>query len=99
MSSIFTRVARQQHYSLRTPLTKSYLALSYRALSTTTTSRLTATTLSQLPKNDSNSIERQYSGTLHLPRTDFPLRANAAKRDPQFRERCTDKLYIWQVIK
>ncbi|KAI8057052.1 tRNA synthetases class I-domain-containing protein [Syncephalis plumigaleata] len=102
MSSILTHVARQQYCSLRTLLTtttikKSYLSLAYRSLFTTTTRGLAVTTLGQQQKNsNSNSIEKQYSGTLHLPRTDFPLRANAAKRDSQFRERCTDKLYAWQ---
>ncbi|KAI9505786.1 isoleucyl-tRNA synthetase [Coemansia spiralis] len=38
-----------------------------------------------------------YSHTLKLPKTDFPLRANAAQREKQFRERCTDLLYTWQL--
>lgn len=38
-----------------------------------------------------------YSDTMTLPRTDFPLRANAAQRDAGFRARCTDSLYTWQV--
>ncbi|RKP09434.1 isoleucyl-tRNA synthetase [Thamnocephalis sphaerospora] len=43
-----------------------------------------------------SDAEKRYSNTLQLPRTDFPLRANAAQRDSQFRERCTDRLYQWQ---
>ncbi|KAJ2783822.1 isoleucine-tRNA ligase [Coemansia javaensis] len=38
-----------------------------------------------------------YAHTLRLPRTDFPLRADAARREAQFRERCTDALYRWQL--
>ncbi|KAJ2160800.1 isoleucine-tRNA ligase [Coemansia sp. RSA 552] len=38
-----------------------------------------------------------YSHTLKLPRTDFPLRANAVQREKQFRQRCTDDLYQWQL--
>ncbi|KAJ2881649.1 isoleucine-tRNA ligase [Coemansia asiatica] len=38
-----------------------------------------------------------YSHTLKLPKTDFPLRADAARREKQFRERCTDQLYEWQL--
>ncbi|KAJ2698105.1 isoleucine-tRNA ligase [Coemansia sp. IMI 209128] len=38
-----------------------------------------------------------YSHTLRLPKTGFPLRADAARRERQFRERCTDTLYKWQL--
>ncbi|KAJ1901086.1 isoleucine-tRNA ligase [Kickxella alabastrina] len=38
-----------------------------------------------------------YSHTLKLPKTEFPLRADAARREKQFRERCTDTLYEWQL--
>ncbi|KAJ2510945.1 isoleucine-tRNA ligase [Coemansia sp. RSA 1939] len=38
-----------------------------------------------------------YSHTLKLPKTEFPLRANAALREKQFRARCTDSLYEWQL--
>ncbi|KAJ2001105.1 isoleucine-tRNA ligase [Coemansia sp. RSA 2322] len=37
-----------------------------------------------------------YAHTLKLPKTEFPLRADAARREERFRERCTDKLYKWQ---
>ncbi|KAJ2583116.1 isoleucine-tRNA ligase [Coemansia sp. RSA 1836] len=40
---------------------------------------------------------RSYSHTLRLPKTAFPLRADAARREEQFRERCTDTLYKWQL--
>ncbi|KAJ2716427.1 isoleucine-tRNA ligase [Coemansia spiralis] len=38
-----------------------------------------------------------YTHTLQLPRTGFPLRADAARREKQFRDRCTDALYEWQL--
>ncbi|KAI8366718.1 tRNA synthetases class I-domain-containing protein [Radiomyces spectabilis] len=38
-----------------------------------------------------------YSDTLLLPKTDFPLRANAVQREHLFRERCTSELYPWQL--
>lgn len=38
-----------------------------------------------------------YSPTLLLPKTPFPLRADAAKREHMFRDRCTKDLYQWQV--
>ncbi|KAJ1740009.1 isoleucine-tRNA ligase [Coemansia sp. RSA 1086] len=45
----------------------------------------------------SKANSNPYSHTVKLPKTDFPLRANAAVREKQFRERCTDKLYEWQL--
>ncbi|KAG2177337.1 hypothetical protein INT43_007994 [Umbelopsis isabellina] len=38
-----------------------------------------------------------YSPTLLLPKTPFPLRADAAKREHMFRDRCTKDLYQWQL--
>lgn len=38
-----------------------------------------------------------YTDTLLLPKTPFPLRANAAAREHLFRDRCTKELYPWQV--
>ncbi|ORX71494.1 isoleucyl-tRNA synthetase [Linderina pennispora] len=38
-----------------------------------------------------------YAHTLKLPKTAFPLRADAVNREKQFRERCTDQLYPWQL--
>lgn len=41
--------------------------------------------------------ENPYTKTLLLPKTSFPLRANAATREHLFRDRCTKDLYPWQV--
>lgn len=38
-----------------------------------------------------------YTNTILLPKTNFPLRADAAKREHLFRDRCTKDLYPWQV--
>ncbi|KAI9487472.1 MAG: tRNA synthetases class I-domain-containing protein [Benjaminiella poitrasii] len=38
-----------------------------------------------------------YTKTILLPKTEFPLRAEAAKREHLFRDRCTKDLYIWQL--
>lgn len=38
-----------------------------------------------------------YSDSLLLPKTAFPLRADAAKREKLFRKRTTADLYSWQV--
>ncbi|KAJ2809113.1 isoleucine-tRNA ligase [Coemansia guatemalensis] len=46
---------------------------------------------------DSKKAKNPYSHTLKLPRTTFPLRADAARREKQFRDRCTDALYRWQL--
>ena len=41
-----------------------------------------------------------YSDTLLLPQTAFPLRANAAKREPRIRARAAnDQLYAWQAAR
>lgn len=37
-----------------------------------------------------------YASTLLLPHTQFPLRANAAQREPLYRARTTTELYRWQ---
>ncbi|EIE90851.1 hypothetical protein RO3G_15562 [Rhizopus delemar RA 99-880] len=41
--------------------------------------------------------ENPYTKTLLLPKTSFPLRANAATREHLFRDRCTKDLYPWQL--
>ncbi|KAJ2083602.1 isoleucine-tRNA ligase [Coemansia sp. RSA 988] len=46
---------------------------------------------------DSKKAKNPYSHTLKLPQTAFPLRADAARREKQFRDRCTDTLYKWQL--
>ncbi|KAI8087562.1 tRNA synthetases class I-domain-containing protein [Thamnidium elegans] len=38
-----------------------------------------------------------YTNTILLPKTNFPLRADAAKREHLFRDRCTKDLYPWQL--
>ncbi|KAI8971969.1 tRNA synthetases class I-domain-containing protein [Mycotypha africana] len=43
------------------------------------------------------ATENPYTKTLLLPKTKFPLRADAAKREHLFRERCTKDLYSWQL--
>ncbi|KAJ2722049.1 isoleucine-tRNA ligase [Coemansia sp. Benny D115] len=48
-------------------------------------------------KADKKKSSNAYASTLQLPKTDFPLRADAARREKQFRVRCTDKLYEWQL--
>ncbi|KAG0202994.1 hypothetical protein BGX28_004589 [Mortierella sp. GBA30] len=40
--------------------------------------------------------DQKYAPTLLLPKTDFPLRADAAVRESLFRQRCTTDLYAWQ---
>ncbi|CEG66030.1 Putative Isoleucyl-tRNA synthetase [Rhizopus microsporus] len=41
--------------------------------------------------------ENSYTKTLLLPKTSFPLRADAANREHLFRDRCTNELYPWQL--
>ncbi|KAK4514212.1 uncharacterized protein ATC70_001800 [Mucor velutinosus] len=41
--------------------------------------------------------ENPYTKTILLPKTKFPLRAEAAKREHLFRDRCTEDLYTWQL--
>jgi hypothetical protein len=43
------------------------------------------------------SSSHSHANTLSLPKTPFPLRADAAKREHLFRSRTTDELYAWQV--
>lgn len=38
-----------------------------------------------------------YTNTILLPKTKFPLRADAANREHLFRDRCTTELYPWQL--
>ncbi|KAJ2847478.1 isoleucine-tRNA ligase, partial [Coemansia brasiliensis] len=54
-------------------------------------------TQTMLFSSETKSKKNPYSHTIKLPKTDFPLRANAAVREKQYRERCTDKLYEWQL--
>lgn len=49
-------------------------------------------------KNNSNkNLNKAYSDTLLLPKTNFPLRADAINREHLFRDRFTDELYSWQA--
>eukprot|EP00959_Pyramimonas_sp_CCMP1952_P449796 9418037-Pyramimonas_sp.AAC.1 len=41
--------------------------------------------------------KNKYSHTLNLPSTNFPMRADAAKREPALQEHITAALYKWQV--
>ncbi|GAA5989113.1 hypothetical protein JCM10908_001163 [Rhodotorula pacifica] len=41
-------------------------------------------------------IEQFYSDSLNLPKTAFPLRAEANRREKLFWDRTTDRLYQWQ---
>lgn len=34
---------------------------------------------------------------VNLPQTEFPMRANAAAREPGYLARCTTELYAWQL--
>ncbi|KAI7822208.1 isoleucyl-tRNA synthetase [Gamsiella multidivaricata] len=40
--------------------------------------------------------DSKYSSTLLLPKTNFPLRSEAATREAGYRQRCTTDLYHWQ---
>ncbi|OBZ83347.1 Isoleucine--tRNA ligase [Choanephora cucurbitarum] len=43
------------------------------------------------------ATENPYTKTILLPKTSFPLRAEAAKREHLFKDRCTKDLYPWQL--
>ena len=49
-------------------------------------------------KNKKNKQPRRKppGPPVNLPRTEFPMRANAAQREPDFLARCTADLYAWQ---
>lgn len=61
-----------------------------RSASATTRSLSSTTPLLAKTKNP-------YTDTLLLPKTTFPLRANAVSREHLFKDRCTSELYEWQV--
>ncbi|CAG8795482.1 18341_t:CDS:2, partial [Racocetra persica] len=44
-----------------------------------------------------NTKSKKYGETLLLPKTNFPLRADAVNREHLFRDRCTKDLYSWQL--
>jgi isoleucyl-tRNA synthetase len=73
------------------------------ATATTVTTPMTATTTpttpNRAPKKEQKKKDKpdqKYAPTLLLPKTDFPLRADAAVREHQFRQRSTTDLYAWQ---
>ncbi|CAD6940236.1 unnamed protein product [Tilletia caries] len=43
------------------------------------------------------AAEKRFASTLFLPKTPFDIRANAAVREPHFRDRTTTALYHWQL--
>ncbi|RIB05940.1 isoleucine--tRNA ligase [Gigaspora rosea] len=45
----------------------------------------------------STTKSKEYAETLLLPKTKFPLRADAVNREHLFRDRCTKDLYTWQL--
>ncbi len=63
------------------------------ALAAASRSPSAATTAALAAVKDS---EKQFASTLFLPKTNFPLRANAVQREPLVRQRTTDALYEWQ---
>ncbi|GAA6001181.1 hypothetical protein JCM10207_007447 [Rhodosporidiobolus poonsookiae] len=49
------------------------------------------------PKKPKDPLSHFYSESLNLPRTAFPLRAEAIRREKLFWRRTTDELYAWQA--
>ncbi|GAA5908415.1 hypothetical protein JCM6882_007930 [Rhodosporidiobolus microsporus] len=49
------------------------------------------------PKKPKDPLEHFYSESLNLPKTAFPLRAEATRREKLFWRRTTDELYAWQA--
>jgi isoleucyl-tRNA synthetase len=50
-----------------------------------------------LQQKAADAPDKAYAKSLLLPKTAFPLRADAVKREPLFRQRTCDDLYQWQV--
>lgn len=48
-------------------------------------------------RKQKDPLQHFYSESLNLPKTAFPLRAEATKREGLFWNRTTDGLYEWQV--
>ncbi|KAI3650756.1 hypothetical protein MP228_004237 [Amoeboaphelidium protococcarum] len=42
------------------------------------------------------AVDKPYEYTVNLPRTEFPMKANASQNEQKWRERCTGELYRWQ---
>ncbi|KAF9126533.1 hypothetical protein BGW39_006553 [Mortierella sp. 14UC] len=66
------------------------------AATTITTPQATATTPTPNKREKKDKPDQKYAPTLLLPKTDFPLRADAAVREHRFRQRATTDLYTWQ---
>jgi hypothetical protein len=49
------------------------------------------------PQKAADTPDKAYAKSLLLPRTAFPLKADAVRREPLFRQRTCDDLYQWQV--
>eukprot|EP00040_Diaphanoeca_grandis_P028312 m.163756 g.163756 ORF g.163756 m.163756 type:complete len:1026 (-) comp31304_c1_seq1:167-3244(-) len=49
-----------------------------------------------VPIRDLTSSEKKYDETLCLPKTDFPMRADAARREPLIQKNVFHGLYGWQ---
>ncbi|CAB4373577.1 unnamed protein product [Rhizophagus irregularis] len=52
---------------------------------------------SKKSKVNNNDLSKLYSDTLLLPKTNFPLRADAANREILFQDRWSKDLYKWQI--
>ncbi|GAA5882562.1 hypothetical protein JCM16303_002043 [Sporobolomyces ruberrimus] len=52
--------------------------------------------LAKAPKKQKDPLSQYYSESLNLPKTAFPLRAEAVKREKLFWKRTTEDLYDWQ---
>ncbi|KAG0283633.1 hypothetical protein BGZ96_011972 [Linnemannia gamsii] len=66
------------------------------AVTSPMTTTTTPTPTSKMEQKKKDKPDQKYAPTLLLPKTYFPLRANAAVREHQFRQRCTTDLYAWQ---
>ncbi|KAG0177399.1 hypothetical protein DFQ28_005830 [Apophysomyces sp. BC1034] len=53
--------------------------------------------MTSTPRLAKTADKNPYSSTILLPKTQFPLRADAAKREHLFRDRSTKELYPWQL--
>ncbi|GAA6059397.1 hypothetical protein JCM10212_003629 [Sporobolomyces blumeae] len=76
-----------------------FVSTSARVCPTPLSSASTATPPSpkSKPKKPKDPVAQYYSESLNLPKTAFPLRAEAAKREKLFWKRTTDDLYEWQA--
>jgi isoleucyl-tRNA synthetase len=76
--------------SARTPLQK-------RAQSLLFNRTMHQSTLLRASDSGKKPTKSPYESTVLLLNTPFPLRADAAKREHIFHDRCTKDLYHWQV--